>query len=86
MHLPAEIVILHHYVFDSYQKYFLDHKLYQFFDAVIPLKNPAMIIVCAGIAFSRRRVQNLRKTIAITYECGGVIGFDSNFCCALTTL
>jgi len=35
MHLPAEIVIFRHYVFDSYQKYFFDHELYQFLDTVI---------------------------------------------------
>jgi hypothetical protein len=74
LHLPAEIVILRHYVFDSHQKYFSDHELYQFIDAVIRSQNhnvividyPNMIIVRPDIAFSRRRVQNLRKTIVVT--------------------
>jgi hypothetical protein len=40
MHLPAEIVIFRHYVFDSYHKYFFNHELYQIFDAVIRYSKP----------------------------------------------
>jgi len=35
LHLPAEIVTLRNYVFDSHRKYFFNHELYRFLDAVV---------------------------------------------------